>query len=894
MRGHNTIPRIVPSFSLFCSEIMVLARTAGGIRTWHGILAGGTIALTILLAGLTIAATPLVAQVRTTDTITTTLGADYASGGLHRWLLGSGYRDIWTTPVRVPVLDLDRTAGGLTPLRQGGGTQTRSLRFAGADGRQYVLRSIRKDPTEVLPAGLRESALSGLIEDQMSTALPVGALLVSPILEAVGVLHARPTFVVLPDDPRLGEFRDEFGGMIGLFEERPRDDDDPARSFAGAERVESTEKLRDELEEDPDIRVDAEAFLEARLLDVFLGDWDRHQDQWRWALIANGGGPKRWMPIPRDRDQAFVRFDGVALAMARQIAPQLVKFGPDYPRTVGATWNGRDVDRELLVSLERPAWRESAARLQGLLTDEVLERAVAQLPAAWAELEGATILASLKARRDKIPTMAGRYYDHLAGEVDVWATDEPELARVSTTPDGSTMVTIARRSTPEAPWFTRTFHPDETNEVRLYLRGGSDSAVVEAGAANDIVIRIIGGGSDDVHENRGRDDVRIYDDRGDNRAVGDRIETKSYDDGTVPGDPTVLPHRDWGTQRISLPVITGGPDVGLILGWHGGQVSYGFRHFPWKARVDWTAAYSTGAKTGRGTLDMRWMGENSSRFLRATLLASGVEVLRWYGLGNDTERDPARGESFFRTTQHQGRIDLAIGWQLNKHVAVQIGPEASYAVAEIDDGSNSRRFIALDAPFGVGTFGQAGLRGAMQFDTRDKPLSARRGQYLELSGVVWPELLDIDRGFGQLVGRGSTYFSAEGPGRPTLALQAGGTTTIGGGNLVPFHNLATLGSSTTLRGFEPSRFAGHHAVHASAELRLELTSFDIIVPGRQGIFGFYDGGRVWARGESSNTWHNSVGGGVWFGPLTEGAKLSVGFGRSAEGTRIHLDLGFAW
>jgi hypothetical protein len=380
MRGHNTIPRIVPSFSLFCSEIMVLAPTAGGIRTWHGILAGGTIALAISLAGLTIGATPLVAQVRTTDTITTTIGADYASGGLHRWLLGSGYRDIWTTPVRVPVLDLANTAGGLTPEREGGGTQTSSLRFSGADGREYVFRSIRKDPTEVLPAGLRESALSGLIEDQMSTALPVGALLVSPILDAVGVLHARPTFVVLPDDPRLGEFRREFGGVVGLFEERPRDDDDPARSFAGAERVESTEKLRDELEEDPDIRVDAEAFLEARLLDVFLGDWDRHQDQWRWALIANGGGPKRWMPIPRDRDQAFVRFDGVALAMARQIAPQLVKFGPDYPRTVGATWNGRDVDRELLVSLERPAWQESAARLQGLLTDEVLERAVALLP----------------------------------------------------------------------------------------------------------------------------------------------------------------------------------------------------------------------------------------------------------------------------------------------------------------------------------------------------------------------------------------------------------------------------------------------------------------------------------------------------------------------------------
>lgn len=872
---------------------MMLLRPVGRIILWHGWRTGirrGLAASAILLSAL---APSLAAQIRTTDTITVTLGAEYARGGLHRWLLGDGYRDLWATPVEVPVLDLARTAGGLTPLREGGGTQTSSLRFAGADGREYVFRSIRKDPTSVLPEELRESALSGLIEDQMSTALPIGALLVAPILDAVGVLHATPTFVALPDDARLGEFQPEFGGMVGLFEERPEDDDDLARSFAGADRVESTAKLRQELEENPDVRVDAGAYLEARLLDVFLGDWDRHQDQWRWALLDNAG-TKRWLPIPRDRDQALVRFDGVALSMARHLAPQLVNFGPRYPRTVGATWNGRDLDRELLVSLERPAWRAHAERLQGLLTDEVLERAVAVLPAPWAALEGAELLAGLRARRDRLPAMAERYYEHLAEEVDVWATDEDELATVTTTPEGDTRVTLARQRTPDEPWFIRTFDPAETNEVRLYLRGGRDSAVVTAGPAQGLVVRIIGGGNDDVYENRGREEVRLYDDRGDNRAVSGRIETRSYDDGTVSGDPTVLPHRDWGSRRISLPIITGGPDVGLVLGWHGGRIGYGFRRLPWKTRVDWTAAYSTGAKTGRGTLDLRWMAENSSRFLRATFLASGVEVLRWYGLGNDTERDPTRSESFFRTTQHQGRVDLAVGWRLSDEVAVQIGPEASYAVAEIDDGSNSRRFIALDAPFGVGTFGQAGLRGKVTLDTRDVAISARRGQLLEIDAVAWPELFDIDRGFGQLAGRAATYLSAEGPGRPVLALLAGGTTTIGGGDRVPFHNLAILGSSTTLRGFEPARFAGHHAVHGSAELRLQLTSLSLIIPGRQGVFGFYDGGRVWARGESSNTWHNSVGGGAWFGALTEGAKLSVGFGRSTEGTRLHLDFGFAW
>src|SRR5262245_55580104 len=64
-------------------------------------------------------------------------GAHYARGGVSRLFVGGHYRELWTTPIRVPVLNLDRFAGGLTPLQAHTGSQTRSIRFAGADGRQY-------------------------------------------------------------------------------------------------------------------------------------------------------------------------------------------------------------------------------------------------------------------------------------------------------------------------------------------------------------------------------------------------------------------------------------------------------------------------------------------------------------------------------------------------------------------------------------------------------------------------------------------------------------------------------------------------------------------------------------------------------------------------------------
>src|SRR4051812_30849629 len=54
-------------------------------------------------------------------------GEHYKASGLHRFLFGADYRDLWTTPVELPVLDLQRYAGGLKPVRRVGGQETKGL-----------------------------------------------------------------------------------------------------------------------------------------------------------------------------------------------------------------------------------------------------------------------------------------------------------------------------------------------------------------------------------------------------------------------------------------------------------------------------------------------------------------------------------------------------------------------------------------------------------------------------------------------------------------------------------------------------------------------------------------------------------------------------------------------
>jgi hypothetical protein len=102
---------------------------------------------------------------------------------------------------------------------------------------------------------------------------------------------------VLPDVPRLGEYREKYGGMVGYIEERPVAGKKRPHDFAGADDVEGTFDMFKEIARTPAEQPDRRGYIRARLMDFFLGDWDRHQDQWRWARMERGKIGV-WRPIP--------------------------------------------------------------------------------------------------------------------------------------------------------------------------------------------------------------------------------------------------------------------------------------------------------------------------------------------------------------------------------------------------------------------------------------------------------------------------------------------------------------------------------------------------------------------------------------------------------------------
>ena len=840
-------------------------------------------------------AVPLAAQgsagtpAASADSVVVTAGPGYRASWLHEVFFGRHHRVLWTTPIQVELLDLSNVGGGLVPVRRGGGGQTASLHFAGKDGREYVFRSVNKTPAW-LPPDLRETIAERILQDQISVLHPGAALIAAPLLEAAGVLHAEPRLMVMPDDPRLGEYRAEFGRMLGILEEYPTEGASGEPGFAGSRDIVGTDKLLERLEHSARTRPDSRAYLAARLMDLLFADGDRHAGQWRWAR-SPAGDHAVWRPISRDRDEAFARFDGVFPRLAGVSNRDLVGFGPDYGSIYGLTWRAQDLDRRLLADLEKPVWDSTALALQARLTDSAIAAAVRRLPPEYYRVDGAALARDLERRRDQLPAAATRFYALLAHDVDIHATDESEVAEVEREADGRVKVRLLLRDAGAslAPYFERTFRRAETQEIRLFLHGGDDRVMVRGAAERSLLVRVIGGGGRDelIDSSRvaqGGRLTRFYDLRpGDEVTAGPGtlVDRRPYRQ-PPPTDRFHKQPRDWGHDWAPFPWASFQPDVGLIAAGGVTFTSYGFRHHPYRSRLSVRLGYATGAQRFGVDLKGDFRGARRSS-LRVRW--SGFEVVRFYGIGNET---PVVGPSdFYRVRQQQYLVAPALIVPLSAAVEVSIGPQLKYALTDLVAGT----FIELTRPYGTESFGQVGAQAGLRIDTRDQRVAATRGVLLTAGGSAYPKLWDVTAAFGEGHAEATTYLTASLPLRPTLGLRAGGKKVWG---RFPFHEAAFIGGASTVRGFSEHRFAGSGAVYGNVELRLKVARFSVALPADWGVFGLLDGGRVYVAGETSDRWHAAAGGGIWCAFLNNRNTVSVSIARSTERTAAYVRGGFAF
>jgi hypothetical protein len=805
-------------------------------------------------------------------------------------LFGAEYRDLWTAPVSLEVLDLAAFAGGLTPVRTIGHGQTVALSLKGADGKDYTFRPLLKDPTGLLPVELRETVARVIVVDQMASGHPAGHVIAPGLLEPAGVIANAPRLVIMPDTPALGEFRPAFANAIGNIEEWTG-----TRGFGGTVETISGAEMWKRLAQGPEVRADARAYLKARLVDQMMGDWDRHRDQWRWGKLAD---KERWQPMPEDRDQAFARFQGFVIWLLRPQLPLLVKFGRDYSNLKGLTYDGWDVDKRFLAELDKPVWDDVVRELQAALSDAVIEAAARRMPPEYFAKDGPRLIAGLKSRRDGLPRHADRFYRFINREVDVFCTDAAETVEARRFDDGDLELRV-RASADQAPYLERRFDAKVTHEVRLYLGGGDDKVTVTGGKHGGVLLRVVAGGGQDVLDDSAGGGTRYSASDPGDRVVegpGTHRDSRPYTAPPHSGTGDWIPPRDWGRMTGPLFLASYGSDYGVLIGGALNTTGYGFRKHPWSDKQSLRVLYSTREQSARATYLGVFRRENSRLRFALFALGSGIEVSRFFGFGNSTG---FTGESKdFQLEQDRFHLEPALVFAPTESADISLGLVGKHNTTEPRDNPvlNSQEF------YGEGDFTQFGFSARIRVDRTGHLALPRKGVFATGGGAFYPAIADVKEAFGEVHAQARAFIGTPGERGVTLGLSAGGQRVFG---TYPFFEAAFLGGKTpfgalepgsgaAVRGLPPQRYAGDGSLFGGADLYLSLVNTKILVPGTLGLTGFYDTGRVFLEGETSNKWHYGYGGGIFFTTPARHNLVSFVVGRSEGNTAYYVRAGFGF
>ncbi|GAA4327830.1 hypothetical protein [Flaviaesturariibacter amylovorans] len=425
-------------------------------------------------------------------TVPVVAGAEHDASRFHRFLFGRNWRAEWTTPIQAPVVRLDTLYGGLIPYQRSGGGESRSLRLRSRAGKEYVLRSVNKTRSNLLPALLRNSAYGSLVQDGVSMSHPYAALALPAMLTAAGIPHPAPRLVFVPEQPALDTFNAVYANALYLLEERPSGNWSDAPHLGGYRQYLATTDVKEKMRADNRLRADGRAFIRARLFDILISDVDRHEGNWRWGVPDSGA--YRFVPVPVDRDQAFFTYNGLltklTLALTRRRLMQRFNFGIRNVTTL--TSHDQLLDRFFANEMTEADWLEAAAHLERTLTDSVINVSLQAMPAEIVALSGTAICERLVERRARLRSFASRYYDALARKVEIHGSTGAEQFDVRRLPDGTVSVTVHRLDASGqkegAAFYQRVFRASETGRITLYGAGGNDVFALEKGIRRPKVI----------------------------------------------------------------------------------------------------------------------------------------------------------------------------------------------------------------------------------------------------------------------------------------------------------------------------------------------------------------------------------------------------------------------
>lgn len=823
----------------------------------------------------------------------------------YKFLWGDRYRTYFGTPVTAKVAQLDTLYGGLKVTKEGGGHQSYSIRLEDKNGKEYSMRSLRKNALKFLKFKIKGIAFDAneykntwteeTISDFFTTAHPYMQLVINPLARSIKVNHSSPELFYIPKQATLGSFNSEFGDELYFIEERPSDEQLNYKGYnrdideAGKIKdFESTTDMLEKIKSDESYIVDERAYIRARIFDMLIGDWDRHQDQWRWVEYETTDGTKEFQPVPRDRDNAFPKFDGNALKLVKLFIPNSRMWQSYGPKIQDIKWlnnNGNSLDRTILTSYDTKVWEEEALYIQENLTDAKIDAAFANLPKEVRDSTSEEIRANLKIRLKTINADAIAYSKYLDKMVSLHGTEKDDKFEIERLPNGKTKVVIKRiLSDEENPIiYKRIFNKKDTKELWIYGLGDDDVFEVKGNDNHAIFIRFIGGYGEDKFIIENRKNIKVYDWHYENitfegktpaKQLTDLYETNTY-------------HFRYFEENSNMlvPNIGFRTDDGLYLGATNVYMNRGFNRDDFRQKHTLVANYFFDFKA----IELSYSGVFANIFPDWNFEVNAYHTNdrfsnNFFGKGNETiNLDDSLGRDFNRARIEKTRFDAGIVYHTLKIKALY----ESFEVIEQNDRFFSSANFSPDIfdnqnYVGVETVAYYDNDDAKDFPSKSIVFGLNTGYKMNTQiGNNKFGFLKFKAGIShKLISSGDLVFSTLGEVSTTF------------GDTYFFYNLPSIGGKNGLRGFRDERFSGKTYFYETTDLRLRIKKYMTpVAPVTIGAYAGFDYGRVWNKNEDSNVWHTSQGVGLWasgYNFLT----LNVGYFNSVEGNMAQVGFGF--
>lgn len=821
----------------------------------------------------------------------------------YKFLFGNHYRNVYGTKVNAPIANLETLHGGLTPVISDGENQWLSLRLQDKEGKQYLMRGLRKSSKQFLQSAifkkayiedkLEDTYVLDFLDDYYTTSHPYADFIVGQMSDAVHLYHTNPKLYFVPKQNALGRYNETYGNELYMIEEHPQQLQLKKTSIENGNGIISTRDLLLKLEEDDTYKVDDAMYLRARIFDFLIGDWNRNEDQWCW-LEQNVGNDVLYQPIPRNRDQAFAKIDGTLLMLANKLNPlrHMQHFKANYGNPRLITKSAFPLDKVFLQNTTLQNWQATAQEVVNSLSDEVIENAFNSLPKEISNQYSNDIIKILKERRSKLIDFSGQYYKELFKYGVVVGTNKKDSFIINTSKKQVIVNHYRIKNEGDSLVATYKYLPKTTKEIWIYGLDDDDNIKV-VGEKSPIRLKLIGGKNHDVYSVDSKTSTKIFDYASKPVTIEEKANAR-----VVLRDQYNLNQYDYRKAPLNilaiLPDAGFNRDNGVMLGLNGTYTVKKFNQNPYSQKHQLRVRFNFATSGVFAAYNGSFKDYSNTGYWNVEALATSSNFTRnFFGVDNLTPYDNSSfRDNYYRVRTSQLEFKPAYQWKGRNGSSFLIG--ATYESTKIEKTNNrlidEQLFTRLNDSYQRSDF--VGTRLKYQFENYDNIQEPTVGL-----GFM---LLFGNRFFADDFSKTHQYLNSKlnfvVPISNDEKLTWSSTFVFEKvfGDDYHFYQAATIGANNGLRGYRQHRFVGDTSFVTSQDIRYKMKHItNGILPLSYGLYAGYDTGKIWNKLNPNNRWRHNYGGGLWLNAL-DSFTAHAGLFSSKENILVSFGFGFTF